>query len=56
MFISVDLPEPEAPTIATIAPVSISSVTPRSAWTVTSPSAYERRRSTTRMSGSRMRS
>ena len=52
MFISVDLPEPEAPTIATIEPFSMSSVTPRSACTVTSPSAYERFRSTMRMSDS----
>ena len=36
---NVDLPLPEAPIIATNVPASMSSVTPRSAWTVTSPSA-----------------
>ena len=54
MFMSVDLPEPEEPTIASIAPLAISRLMPRSAWTVTSPSAYERLRSTTRISESPM--
>ena len=39
MFMSVDLPEPEEPTIASIEPLAISMLTPRSAWTVTSPRA-----------------
>ena len=39
MFIRVDLPEPEAPTTAMKEPASMSRLTPRSAWTVTSPSA-----------------
>jgi hypothetical protein len=38
MFMKVDLPLPEAPTTDTNAPFSICSDTPRSAWTVTSPS------------------
>src|SRR6185436_9703292 len=52
MFMSVDFPEPEAPTIATIEPFEISRLTPRSACTVTSPRAYERFRSTMRISDS----
>ena len=35
---NVDLPLPEAPTTAMNAPLSMLKVTPRSAWTVTSPS------------------
>ena len=37
MFISVDLPEPELPMMATNSPASMASVTPRSACTSTSP-------------------
>ena len=37
MFISVDLPEPEAPMMATNSPCSMVSDTPRSACTSTSP-------------------
>jgi hypothetical protein len=37
MFIVVDLPEPEAPMMATNSPSRMSSVTPRSACTSTSP-------------------
>ena len=37
MFISVDLPEPEAPMMATNSPASMRSDTPRSACTVWSP-------------------
>src|SRR5262245_12778546 len=51
MFMKVDLPLPEAPTTATNAPFSISSVTPRRAWTVTSPSVWVLRRSITRTPG-----
>ena len=39
MFISVDLPDPEAPMIATKSPRSTTSETPRSACTSTSPIA-----------------
>ena len=39
MFISVDLPEPDAPMIATNSPGSTVSETPRSACTSTSPIA-----------------
>jgi len=37
MFISVDLPEPDGPMIATISPWQMVSETPRSACTCTSP-------------------
>ena len=37
MFMSVDLPEPEAPMIATNSPAWISSETPRRTSTATSP-------------------
>ncbi|EEG10406.1 hypothetical protein FuraDRAFT_0388 [Pseudogulbenkiania ferrooxidans 2002] len=37
MFISVDLPEPEAPTMATISPAMICRLTSRSTATVSSP-------------------
>src|SRR4051812_40991305 len=40
MFINVDLPEPEAPMMATNSPSAISSDTPRSACTSTSPIRY----------------
>ncbi len=39
MFISVVLPLPDAPTIATYSPRSIRNVTPRSACTAMSPTA-----------------
>jgi hypothetical protein len=39
MFMRVDLPEPEAPTIAMNEPGAMSRLRPRRAWTVTSPSA-----------------
>ena len=38
MFISVDLPEPDAPIIATNSPLFTDNVTPRNACTSTSPS------------------
>ncbi len=38
MFMSVDLPEPDAPTTAKNEPWAISRLTPRRAWTITSPS------------------
>ncbi len=37
MFISVDLPEPDGPAMATNSPAAISRLTPRSARTSTSP-------------------
>src|SRR5262245_57924703 len=40
MFMSVDLPEPLDPMIATNSPFVTSSDTPRSAWTAASPLAY----------------
>src|SRR5262245_34395982 len=40
MFMSVDLPEPELPMIATSSPCSTSRLTPRSACTETSPWSY----------------
>ena len=40
MCISVDLPEPEGPVMATHSPLAISSETPSSAWTSASPVPY----------------
>ena len=40
MCISVDLPEPDGPVIATHSPLAISSETPPSAWTSASPIPY----------------
>src|ERR1700730_9724352 len=40
MFMSVDFPEPDGPMMATKSPFSISSETPRSAWTSCSPMMY----------------
>src|SRR5438874_6360529 len=48
-FMKVDLPEPDGPMIATNSPSSISSETPRRAWTITSPIVYRLCRSTTLM-------
>ena len=39
MFMRVDLPEPDAPTTAKKEPGAMSRLTPRRAWTTTSPSA-----------------
>ena len=36
-FISVDLPDPDGPMIATYSPFSISMLTPRRAWISSSP-------------------
>ena len=40
MFISVLLPEPDGPMMATYSPGSTASVQPRSAWTVSTPIWY----------------
>ncbi len=45
MFMSVDLPEPEGPTMATNSPSSTRRLTPRSASTTTLPRWYTRHRS-----------
>src|SRR5258706_10400465 len=45
MFISVDLPEPDGPMIATYSLVSMSRSTPFRAWTFSSPTSYTRCRS-----------
>src|SRR5687768_9342976 len=51
MCISVDLPEPEGPVAATNSPGSMSSDTPRSACTFTSPTSYVLMRSRTEITG-----
>ena len=51
MCISVDLPEPDGPVAATNSPGSMSSDTPRSACTFTSPTSYVLMRSRTEMTG-----
>src|SRR5512136_2931442 len=52
MFISVDLPEPEGPMMATISPCCTWNDTPRSAFTSTSPILYVRVTSLTSITGS----
>ena len=37
MFIAVDLPDPEEPTMATNSPWSMARLTPSKAWTASSP-------------------
>src|SRR5687768_16999606 len=51
MCMSVDLPEPDGPVAATNSPGSMSSDTPRSACTFTSPTVYVLTRSRTEMTG-----
>src|SRR5262245_21817382 len=53
MFMSVVLPEPEAPTRATISPRSMESETPSSAGTTIVPMRYTRRTSVISMSATR---
>src|SRR3954470_8538950 len=47
----VDLPEPDGPVAATNSPCWISTETPRSAWTLTSPTSYVFVRSRTERTG-----
>ncbi|KAG1434079.1 hypothetical protein G6F56_014435 [Rhizopus delemar] len=54
MFISVDLPEPDWPTMATISPAWISRFTSRSTAMTSSPAGNSRRRSRRRSSGAVM--
>ncbi len=49
-FMSVDLPEPDGPMIATYSPWSMVKLTPRRAWISSAPIWYVRQRSSARMS------
>src|SRR6266404_6306156 len=50
-FISVDLPEPDGPMMATYSPRSISSETSRNAWIVSAPIWYRRETFCSRIRG-----